>query len=326
MQRKHMILAMAALACLGQIAQAQDTAKGYPNKAIKIVVAGPAAGGSDIMARIIAAELGPVLGQPVIVENRAGAGGIIGTKSVADSPSDGYTLLLGHVATNAIVPALIKPKPYDAVDDFEPVIQIGTAPDLLVVSAKTAPNSLSALLDKAKAGQSITYGSTGVGMPQHVHGYLLGKASGADLQHIPYRGSAPALIDVISGQVGMMFVTPGAVVPFIKSGQIKALAVASAERSRFLPEVPTLKELGFPNVPQKVWFGVMAPARTPKPIVNLLNTEIAKILSRPEVRAKIEALYVELAPNDKAENFRLFVKAEFEKWNGLIKKYGITAE
>lgn len=319
-------LACAAAGCLATAALAQTGPKSYATKLVKIVVAGPPAGGSDTMARLIAAELGAVLGQSVIVENRAGAGGIIGTKFVADAPADGHTLLFGHVATNAIVPALVSPKPYDPVQDFEPVVQIGTAPDLLVVPSKNAPKSLPELLAKARPAQPLTYGSPGVGLPQHFHGHGLSRVTGVPMSHIPYKGSAPALMDVISGQTAMMFVTAGAAAPFVKSEQVRALAVASPERSRFFPDVPTLRELGYAGVDQSVWFGIFAPGRTPKPVVDQLNTEIAKILAKPDVRAKLESIYTEVAPPNSAADFKRLVMAESTKWIDLVKKSGITPE
>jgi len=325
--RRKLLMATAAGALfLSLPTWAQTATKTYALKPVKIVVAGPPAGGSDTMARLIAAELTPVLGQSVIVENRAGAGGIIGTKYVADAAADGHTLLLGHVATNAIVPALVVPRPYDPVNDFEPVVQIGTAPDLLVVPSKNAPKNLAELLARAKPDNPLTYGSPGVGLPQHIHGHSLSRASGAAMRHVPYRGSSPALIDVISGQISMMFVTPGAAAPFIKSDQVRALAVASSERSRFFPDVPTLQELGHTGVEQQVWFGIFAPGRTPKPVIDLLNAEIVKILAKPEVRAKLEGIYTEIAPPHKADVFKAFVKGEADKWIGIIKKSGITPE
>lgn len=325
-RRQLLTTAAAAALCLSPPSWAQTAPKPYATKVVRIVVAGPPGGGSDTMARLIAAELTPVLGQTVIVDNRAGAGGIIGTKFVADAPADGHTLLLGHVATNAIVPALVVPRPYDPVNDFEPVAQIGTAPDLLVVPAKNAPKHLTELLARAKPDSPLTYGSPGVGLPQHIHGHSLARVAGAPMRHVPYRGSSPALIDVISGHISMMFVTAGAAAPFIKSEQVRALAVASPERSHFFPNVPTLQELGFNGVEQQVWFGIFAPARTPKPVVDQLNAEIVKILGKPDVRAKLEAIYTDIAPPQKADAFKAFVKAEADKWVAFIKKSGITPE
>ncbi|VWX56152.1 conserved exported hypothetical protein [Burkholderiales bacterium 8X] len=316
-----MMLAMTAFTAL-QASHAAD----YPIKPVVMVVAGPPAGGTDAIARILANDLSAALGQSVVVDNRAGAGGIIGTKFVAGAAADGHTLLMGHVATNAIVPALIKPKPYDPLNDFIPVGLVGTAPDLLVVSAKSGIQNLADLLAKGKRGETLTYASPGVGLPQHIAGFALSKASNVPMQHIPYRGSAPALVDLVGGQVSMMFVTPGAAVPFLKSGQLKAIAVTSRERNRFFPDVPTVVELGFPSVEETGWFGVFAPARTPAAVVQALSTRMNEAIAKPDIRAKFEAMYLEPASDASSPTFTRFVKDEVEKWAGVVQRLGVSAE
>lgn len=311
--------------CVALAAHAGD----YPSRTITIVVAGPPGGGTDAIARIVGADVAAAVKQSVLVENRAGAGGIIGSKYVAGAPADGYTLLMGHVATNAIVPALIKPKPYDAVKDFVPVAMVATAPDLLVVSSKSGINSVADLLAKAKArpsGKPFTYGSPGVGLPQHIAGFAFSKASGVSMQHVPYRGSAPALTDLIGGQIDMMFVTPGAVVPFLKSGQLKAIAVTSHERSHFFPDVPTMTELGYPAAEESGWFGLFAPAGTPPDVVDTLSSRVAAALANPQVRSRLEGLYVEPAADPSPAAFAGFVKSEVVKWTGVINKLGVSAQ
>ena len=302
-------------------------AENWPARPVSIVVAGPPGGGTDAIARIVATDLAGSLKQSFVVDNRAGAGGIIGTKYVASAAAEGYTLLMGHVATNAIVPALIKPRPYDPVRDFVPIGIVGTAPDVLVVSAKSGINSLADLIAKAKTSHpSLSYGSPGVGLPQHIAGFALAKAAGVPLQHVPYRGSAPALTDLIGGQITMMFVTPGAVVPFLKSGQLKAIAVTSRERSRFFPDVPTVVELGYPSVEVTGWFGLFAPAGTPDAVVESLRTRLAQAIVRPENRAKFEAMYLETAVDPATRNFASFVQSEFNKWAQVVQRLGVTAE
>jgi tripartite-type tricarboxylate transporter receptor subunit TctC len=303
-------------------AQAAD----YPVRPVVLVVAGPPAGGTDSIARIISTELTQSLRQTFIVENRAGAGGIIGSKAVAIATPDGHTLLMGHVATNAIVPALIKPRPYDPVGDFVAVAMIGTAPDLLMVSSKSGINSLAELLAKGKATSGLTYGSPGVGLPQHIVGFALAKASGIPMQHVPYRGSAPGIIDLIGGQISMMFVTPGAAVPFLKSGQLKAIAITSRERSRFFPDVPTVTELGFSSLEQSGWFGVFAPAGTSNAVVQVLSTQIGHAIAKPTVRSKLEAMYLEPAVDTSSKAFTSFVKSEVIKWADVVQKLGVSAE
>lgn len=298
----------------------------YPAKPVMMIVAGPPAGATDNIARILAAEMSRTLGQSMVVDNRAGAGGIIGTNAVLSAAPDGHTLLMGHVATNVIVPILIKPRPYDALKDFIPVAMVGTAPDLLVVSAKSGINSLAELLAKGKASEGLTYGSPGVGLPQHIAGFALAKSSGVKMQHVPYRGSAPALADLIGGQISMMFTVPGAAVPYLKSGQIKALAVTSRERSRFFPDVPTVVELGFPLVEEVGWFGVFAPAGTPDTVVQALSAQFGRAIAKPEIRAKLEAMYLEPASDTSARAFAAFVRSEYGKWTDVVQKLGVTAE
>ncbi|WP_077001699.1 tripartite tricarboxylate transporter substrate binding protein [Variovorax sp. KK3] len=320
------ILVQLASAALLLAAGAGAAAATFPAKPVVLIVAGAPAGGTDAIARIVSAELSQSLGQSVVVENRAGAGGIIGTKAVAGAPPDGHTLLMGHVATNAIVPALIKPRPYDPVADFVAVAMVGSAPDLLVVSSKSGIDNLADLLAKGRATGSLSYGSPGVGLPQHISGFALAKASGVPMQHVPYRGSAPAITDLIGGQISMMFVTPGAAVPYLKSGQLKAIAVTSPKRNRFFPEVPTVGELGFASVEQTGWFGVFAPAGTPAAVVQALSTEIGRAVGKAEVRARLEAMYLEPATDPSSRTFSAFVKAEVDKWAGVVKTLGVSAE
>jgi tripartite-type tricarboxylate transporter receptor subunit TctC len=322
---RHLAVAAGTAAALCGAVSAQAAA--FPSKTITIVVAGPPGGGTDAIARIVGADVADAVKQSVLVENRAGAGGIIGSKYVAGAPADGYTLLMGHVATNAIVPAVIKPRPYDPVKDFVPVAMVGTAPDLLVVSAKSGINSVADLLAEAKASSKpFTYGSPGVGLPQHIAGFAFAKASGVPMQHVPYRGSAPALTDLIGGQIQMMFVTPGAVVPFLKSGQLKAIAVTSHERSRFFPEVPTMTELGYPAVEESGWFGLFAPAGTPTDVVQTLSTHVGAALANPAVRSRLEGLYLEPAADPSSAAFARFVQSEVVKWAGVVNKLGVSAE
>lgn len=323
MQKLFIPLFAAAVATTVVPAQAEN----WPARPVSIVVAGPPGGGTDAIARIVAVDLGGSLKQSFVVDNRAGAGGIIGTKYVASAAANGYTLLMGHVATNAIVPALVKPRPYDPVGDFVPIGIVGTAPDVLVVSAKSGINSLADLIAKAKTSRTpLSYGSPGVGLPQHIAGFALAKAAGVPLQHVPYRGSAPALTDLIGGQITTMFVTPGAVVPFLKSGQLKAIAVTSRERSRFFPDVPTVVELGYPSVEETGWFGLFAPAGTPAAVVETLRTRLAQAIDRPENRAKFEAMYLETAVDPATRNFAGFVQSESNKWAQVVERLGVTAE
>ena len=326
LKRRHFLrtAAIPAWAALGS--PAVHAAKSFATKPMRIIVAGPPAGSSDVLARLVAADLPALLGQPAIVENRPGAGGIIGTRALVDAAPDGLTLLLGHVATNAIVPALYHPKPYDAVTDFSPISPVGTAPDLLVVQANNPAHTLGELLAQGRKGGDITYGSPGVGLPQHFFGYMLSKESGVPMRHVPYKGSAPALMDVLSGQITMMFVTSGAAAPYVRSGQVRALAVATQERSPFFPNVPTVREQGFPGVAQQTWFGLFAPSRTPAAIGDELNAAVGTILARPAFRARLEGLFVQPAEPQKREAYAAFIQGEAAKCADIVRKSGITAE
>lgn len=326
LKRRHFLCtaAIPTWAALGT--PAVHAAKTFATKPIKIIVAGPPAGTSDVLARLVAAELPALLGQPAIVENRAGAAGIIGTRAMVDAAADGHTLLLGHVGTNVIVPALYHPKPYDAVADFMPIGAVGTAPDLLVVSASNPARTLADLLAQGRKGGDLTYGSPGVGVPAHFLGYMLSKESGVPMRHVPYKGSSPALMDVLGGQISMMFATSGTAAPYVRSGKMRALAVATPERSAFFPEVPTVKEQGFPAVAQQTWFGLFAPARTPPSVGDELNAAVSTILARPQFRAHLEALFLQPATPQKRELYAAFIQDEATKWADIVRTSGISTE
>jgi tripartite-type tricarboxylate transporter receptor subunit TctC len=324
--------ALADITAITTIAAAAGTAgtaaaADFPTQPVTIIVAGAPAGGTDSIARTLASDLTGILRQSVVVDNKAGAGGIIGTKALLNAAPDGHTLLMGHVATNAIVPAVVKPRPYDPLADFTPVALVGTAPDLLVVSSQSGIRDLAGLLALGRSRpDGLSYGSPGVGLPQHISGFALSKATGVPMVHVPYRGSAPALVDLIGNRISMMFVTPGAAVPYLKSGQLHAIAVTSAERNRFFPEVPTLAELGHSSLTQTGWFGVFAPAGTPAPVVETLRKGIATSLSKGETQSKLEAMYLETAGESTPGAFAAFVRNEVGKWAAIVNELGVTAE
>lgn len=326
LKRRHFLRAAAipAWATLG--VPAVHAAKNFPTKPLRIIVAGPPAGTSDALARLVAADLPALLGQPVIVENRPGAAGIIGTRALVDAAPDGHTLLLGHVATNAIVPALYQPRPYDPVGDFTPISPVGIAPDVLVVPASNPARTLADLLAQGRKSGGLTYGSAGVGLPQHFFGYMLSKESDVPMRHVPYKGSAPALMDVLSGQVDTMFITSGAVASYVRGGQVRALAVATQERSPFFPQIPTVKEQGFPSVAQQTWFGLFAPPRTPSDVSDELSTAVGTVLARPAFRSRLESLFVQPAAPQKREAYTAFIHEEAARWADIVRKSGIKAE
>jgi tripartite-type tricarboxylate transporter receptor subunit TctC len=296
----------------------------HPTRPITIVVAGPAGGATDGIARLVAARLSVTLGNDVVVDNKAGAGGVIGTKFVAQAKPDGHTLLLGHIATNAIAPAVYTPRPYDPVADFAPIGFIGSSASVLVVPTD-GPGTLKALLTPV-GSTPITYGSTGIGGTAHLLGHVFAQASAQPLLHVPYRGSPPALQDLVGSRISMMFATAGAVAPYFAASKLKPLAVASNQRSRFFPDVPTFKELNYPSVVQEGWFGLFAAAGTPPEVVKKLNEHLNKALTDPTVRSGLEHLFVEVGAPEGPGPFKSFVEKEATHWGQVVAKSGVKAE
>ncbi len=297
----------------------------YPTKPIRLIVPFPAGGTTDIFARIIAQKLSENLGQQVLVDNRAGASGIIGSEIVLKSPPDGHTLLL--TATHHVVnPSLYKKLPYDTLKDFVAVALVATSPNVLVAHPSFPANSIKELiaLAKAKPGQ-INFASTGIGGANHLSGEMLKSMAGIDLVHIPYKGAAPAMNDLLGGHVSLMFDTIGVELPYVKAGKLKALAVTTAKRTAIAPEIPTIAESGVPGYEAVSWFGLYGPAGMPKEIVNRLNTEVARILNLPEVHKKFMAYGAEteaLSP----DQFAAFVKSEIAKWGKVVKDCGVQLD
>jgi len=304
-------------------AQAQDA---WPSKPIRLVIPFAAGGTSDILGRTIGERLQAVLKQTVVVDNKAGAGGVIGADVVAKSPPDGYTLLLGTIASHAINPALQPKMPYNAATDFAPIILLGSISNVLLVGAsqpfKTVPELIAAA--KAQPG-SIAFASAGQGSSQHMSGETFKLLAGADLTHIPYKGSAPAIQDVIGGQVPASFETVTVALPHIQSGKVRALAVTSATRSPALPNVPTLQEAGVAGFDVSSWQALYAPAGTPAAIVQRLNNEVEKILAQPDVKAKLDTLGLVHTVNS-TEQFAAFGRTELTKWVKVVKDGKVKPE
>ena len=294
-------------------------AANWPTQPVKLIVPFAPGGTSDVLAREIAARLQVALKQTVVVDNKAGAGGVLGADSVAKAAPDGYTVLLGTIATHAINPALMPRMPYKADRDFAPVILLGKISNVLLIGpgaqARTVKDIVAAA--KAKPGD-ITFASAGQGTSQHLSGEVFRLMTGADLTHVPYKGSAPAIQDVMGGQVPMSFETVTVALPQIKAGKVKAVAVTSARRSAQLPDVPTLAEAGVPGFDVSSWQALYLPAGTSPAIVAKLNAEVQKIVAQPEVKARMESLGLEYAPNTPAQ-FTEFQKAEQARWAKVIK-------
>ncbi|MGY2492871.1 Bug family tripartite tricarboxylate transporter substrate binding protein [Cupriavidus sp. CP313] len=308
-------LGVLALAAGATSAVAQGT---YPNRPIKLIVPFPAGGGVDLIARTVAEKLSASLGQQVVVDNRPGASGNIGAVAVAKAAPDGYTLLLATTPMTINASSL----PFDAAKDFAPVSLLGSSPFVLVVNNNVA-KSVKELVEQAKAkpGQ-FTYASTGLGTQQHLTGEMFKYIAGLDIVHAPYKGAPQALTDMVGGHVQMMFHGLPVVLPFLKSGQLRAVAVARKQRTSALPDVPTMTEAGYPGIDAGDWYGVVAPVGTPKEIVTRLNGEIVKIMNTPTVRDQLLSKGYEPASSSVGQ-FSEFIVAEQRKWSGVIKQSGI---
>ena len=297
-------------------------AQAWPTKPIKYVVPFPPGGTTDILARTVSEKLTLALGQPVIVENKPGAGGGVGADFTAKAAPDGYTIMGGTISTHAINASLYDKLPYDPVKDFAPITLLARVPNMLVVNPAVPAKNVTELIALLKANPNkFTFASSGNGTSQHLSGELFKAMAGVDMQHIPYKGSPPALQDVVGGQVTMTFDNITTALPLAKAGRLRALAVTTATRSAAAPEVPTLAESGLPGFEVGSWQGVFAPAGTPPDIVKRLNTEIVKILKLADVREKLIGLGAEPVGNT-SEEFALLVKSEVVKWADVVKKSG----
>jgi tripartite-type tricarboxylate transporter receptor subunit TctC len=308
----------ASLALVAVWASAQT----YPVKPIRIVVPFPPGGATDILARDVAQKLTEAWGQQVIVDNRPGAGGNIGSELVAHSAPDGYTLEMGTVGTHAINASLYAKMPYDHVKDFAPVILVAGVPNVLVVNNAVPANSVAELIAYAKANPGkLNFASSGNGTSIHLSGELFKVMAGVQMTHIPYKGSAPALQDLLGGQVQLMFDNLPPSLPQIKAGKVRALAVTSLTRAPALPDVPTVAESGLPGFEASSWFGILAPAGTPPAIVAKLNAEIAKWLATPEAKEQL-AKQGANAAGGTPEEFAKHIAAETAKWAKVVKDSG----
>jgi len=298
----------------------------YPTKPIRMICPFPPGGTTDVVARLVAQKLTEAWGQQVVVDNRPGAGGIIGTEIVAKAAPDGYTVLLGSITTHAVNPALYKKLNFDPVKDFAPVSLVVSSPQLLAVHPSVAAKSVKELiaLAKAKPGQ-LNYASAGTGTSPHLTFELFKSMAGIDVVHVPYKGTGPAITDLIGGQVQMMITGVVALMPHIKSGKLRGLGVTSAKRVAALPDLPTIAESGIPGFDVSSWFGVFLPGGTPKPIVAKMNAEIRKILEVPEVRQRLISQGADPASNT-PEEFAAYVKAEMAKWGKVARDTGTRAD
>jgi tripartite-type tricarboxylate transporter receptor subunit TctC len=302
------------------------SAQTFPNKPIRMVVPFSAGGTTDILARAVGQKLSESLGQQVVVDNKPGAGGNIGAQEVARAAPDGYTLVMGTVGTHGINPSLYKKMPYDHIKDFAPVSLVASVPNLLVVHPSVPVNSVKELIAHAKANPGkLNFASSGNGTSIHLSGELFKTMTGLQMTHVPYKGSAPAVTDLLGGQVQLMFDNMPSALPHAKGGKLKPLAVTSAKRFPGTPEIPTIAEAGVPGYEATSWFGVLAPAGTPKEIVNKLSTEIAKALKTPEMKKRLEEQGAE-AVGSTPEEFAAHIKSETAKWAKVVKESGATVD
>ena len=312
----------AALLVLCAVSPPLAHAQSYPNKTIRMIVPFPAGGATDIVARLVAQKLGDAVGQQVIVDNRGGAAGTIGSDLAAKSPPDGYTILIGTSSTHAIAQSLYAKLPYDSIRDFTPVIGIATATIVLSMHPSVPAKTVRELIVLAKAKpDALSFASSGSGGVSHLVGEMFKAQAGVQMLHIPYKGDAPALADLVGGQVSLEFGTALSFLPYIQSGRLKALAVTSLRRSQVMPDVPTVAESGLKGFEALQWFGVFAPAGTRAEVVTRLNTEIVKILQTADMRERLTKLASEVMA-DSPEQFAVFQKAEIAKWARVVKDSG----
>jgi tripartite-type tricarboxylate transporter receptor subunit TctC len=297
-------------------------AQNYPNRAVRIVAPFPPGGGLDIVSRALGQRLSPVLGQPVIIDNRAGADGMIGTEQVAKAAPDGYTLLISSTGPMVINAALMLRMPYDTLRDFAPITLVVVQPMLLVVHPSVPAKTVKELvaLAKARPGQ-LNYGSGGIGNGAHLAGEIFRADTSINIVHVPYKGAAPAVVDLLAGQVQMMLNSIPVLLPFIKSGKLRPLAVGADERMAILPDVPTMREAGVARFDANSWYGFFAPAKTPRDIVTRLNAESARILRSQEMQDFFlpQGAY---AIGNTPEEFTAHIKSELAKWAGAVKMAG----
>jgi len=301
-------------------------AQPYPQRAMHMIVPYAVGGASDTTARILAAKLSERLAQPIVVDNRTGAGGAIGTEAAARAAPDGYTIVMGNNSSHGSNPAVYAKLPYDAVKDFAPISFVAAVPYVLVVAPSLPAKSVPELIALAKSSPGkMNYASAGNGSTHHFCGELLKSMAGIDLVHVPYKGSPPAIAGLLGGEVSLMFANVTDIGSQIKAGKVRALAVTTAQRSKSLPEVPTLSEAGLPGFEIGSWFGLLAPAGTPAPIIARLNAEAVKVLARADVRSTLGAQGLEVASST-PEQFGAHIKSEIAKFGRIAKSAGIKAE
>jgi tripartite-type tricarboxylate transporter receptor subunit TctC len=323
---RRLALAAVATAAAASLLPLSAGAQAYPNKPITIIVPFSAGGTTDILARIVGQALTAELGQSVVIDNRAGAGGNIGGQMAARAAADGYTLFMGTVGTHAINESLYKKMPFNPIKDFAPLTRVANVPNLLVAHPSQPFKTVQEMIAYAKANPGkLNFGSSGSGSSIHLSGELFKSMAKVDMVHIPYKGSAPAVNDLLGNQIAIMFDNMPSAISHVRAGKLRPIAVTTAKRSPELPDVPTIAEAGVPGYEATSWFGLFAPAKTPAPIVAQLNKAIVKVLNQPDVKQKIADQGGDIV-SETPEQFAAFIKAETAKWGKVVKESGASVD
>jgi tripartite-type tricarboxylate transporter receptor subunit TctC len=321
---RRIFVTLGLLAGTLPLAQAAQPADSYPTRPIRIIVPFPPGGSNDTLSRFVGAKLGERLGQQIVIDNRAGANGIIGTEIASQSTNDGYNLLI--VSTSYVMNAAVRKLPYDVVKSFDPISMIGSAPNCLVVNPQGPFSSIGALVEQAKANPGkFNYASTGVGGFNHFGGELFKKVTGTNMVHVPYKGGGPAMIDVIANNIPLMFSSVTQVLAHVRSNRLKVIAVGAEKRTPVLPDVPTVIESGFPGYDVSVWWGLSAPAGVPGPVMKKLSRELTVILKDPATQKRLLADAAQpqiMAP----EEIRRMIRSDVKKWTGVAKQANIQVK
>ncbi len=311
--------------CFAQTA-ATNSGQAYPTKPVRWVLPFAPGGNADTLSRTVAQKITDTLGQQVVVDNRSGANGVIGMEIGARAAPDGHTVLLGYIANVAIMPSMVSKLPYDILKDYTHITQLASSPNIFVAHPSVSARNFKELIALAKAKpKTLSFASAGVASVGHLTGELINTIAGIDLQHVPYKGSGQSVIDLLAGQIQLMVGGMSSVMPHIKTGRLRSLAVTGAQRSNAMPDVPTLAESGFPGLEATAWYGLHAPANTPRPIVNRLHADIAKALTLPDVKQRLEGVGFDLVGSP-PDVFAAYIKTELVKWAKVVKASGAKAE
>jgi tripartite-type tricarboxylate transporter receptor subunit TctC len=298
----------------------------YPNRPIRYVIPFSPGGNADTLSRTASQRVAESIGQQIVIDNRSGANGNIGMEIVARAAPDGYTVVLGYIANLAIAPSLVSKLPYDVIKDYAPITQLASSPNIIVVHSSVAARGMKELIALSKAKpKTINFSSAGVASVGHLTGELFNTALGADFQHVPYKGSGQGVIDLVAGQIQMLIGGMSSVMPHIKAGRLRAVAVTGPQRSNAVPDVPTVAETVLPGFEATAWYGLLAPAGTPRAITTRLHSEYAKALALPEVKQRLENLGFDIVASA-PDVFAAYIKTEFVKWAKVVKASGARAE